>query len=169
MVRSVRGASIWVGLNLATEVFDFIDALHQALPKHLQSKAASIDYGQKGGGKADPYGKAKAIWDGFGEIDWNKFTNVFINQQLTDMGIGLVGMGASHALKFSGAATGSGGVASKPAGLADKYIDGMVERGEITKAEGKVMKENAELPIPKVSYEDGKWTVDISQWGLSFK
>lgn len=164
-VRS-KANKAWIVLNLATEAFDFVDALFKALPDDVQKKTrASIDYGEKGGGKADPYSKARAIWANFDDIDWDKFTNVFINQQLADMAVGMIGMAASHGLKASGAATGSGGIANKPGSQAEKFsdaqIDAQVEAGEISKEEGKALDEADDLPIPQVSYENGQWVVSI--------
>ena len=172
-VRSVANKT-WIVANLATEAFDFIDALFDALPKHCQDKAkASIDYGREGGGNADPWSKAKAAYDCFGEIDWDKFVNNFINQQLQDMTIGMLGMMSQKYLKMTGQATGSGGLVSKPAGTGDDYIDKFVDEqvaaGNMTEEEGKAIKQAGQLPIPEVEYQgDGTWTVTIPQWGLTF-
>ena len=173
-VRSVANRA-WIVLNLATEGFDFIDALFGALPKDCQKAAKpTIDYGPKGGGKADPYAKAQAVWNCFGEIDWDKFVNNFINQQLTDMAVGMIGMTAGRYLKMTGQATGSGGLASKPTATADDFleawVDEKVKSGEISKEQGDAILEGGKLPIPQVSYAgDGVWEVNIEAWGLTFR
>lgn len=122
-VHSKKGTSIaWIGLNLATEVFDFIDALFNGLPDEvIKETRATYDYGARGGGNADPYAKARAIWDHFDEMDWSKAINAFINNQVEDMVVGTLGVIAGSANKAGNLVTGGGGaVSGRPQGfLAD--------------------------------------------------
>lgn len=157
-VRS-KANKAWIVLNLATEVFDFIDALFKGLPEHIRKQIeATIDYGKEGGGKADPYAKLKAIWDNWEHMDWDAAMTAFINNQIEDMVVGGIGAAATHANKASGAATGGGGaVIGRPSGTA---ADAQEAAGQ----------QPDQLPIPTVAYnaETGRWevTVPLDKAGL---
>lgn len=157
-VRS-RFNKAWIVLNAATEVFDFIDAMYKGLPEECKA-SASIDYGEEGGGKADPYSKALAIYNCFDKMDWDKAINAFINNQVEDMVVGSIGMLASHANKVSGAATGGGGAVNlRPQKLADEAQKKHLEEQGFKGADA----QPDQLPIPVVEFnpETGKWEVTI--------
>lgn len=153
-----RFAFTWAALNLATEWFDFIDSLFQGLPEDVRrATGATIDTGRKGGGNADPYAKARAIYEHFDEIDWNAATKAFLNNQIEDMAYGLLGTAGSKANAGIGAATGTGGaVFSRPGKFADAAA---AQEGE-----------EFELPVPTLewNYETGAWelTIPLSKAGF---
>ena len=154
----------WIVLNLATEAFDFVDALFAGLPDHCKKQA---------GQSPNPYQKARAVYNCFDEMDWSKFVNAFINQQITDMVVGGIGMVSTMGLKFSGATSGSGYISRNLAErehASDMAIKAKLDAGEITKEEAQELDMLDNVPIPVVTFneETGSWEVSIEQWGLTF-
>lgn len=81
----------------ATELIDYIDAVHDALPKKHQAKARFIE-GGLGWRKASPQAKAQAVWQNFGELDWNDVAINLIKNEVGDRILGRANAKADAAL-----------------------------------------------------------------------
>lgn len=89
----------WVAGNFLTESFDFIDAMYGALPQKRKERGAN------------PYRKAELLWEHNDEMDWAQAFENYINNQLQDMQIGLMGQVVTRGQKairepIGGASTG---------------------------------------------------------------
>ena len=101
-VRSVSGAG-WGVLNFVTEAMDFVDVLHDSLPKKCQAKKKTrADY-QRG---ITPHAKAQAIYDCFEEIDLATAITNYINNQFEDAVYGTLGAQTGRASRNFGVSTG---------------------------------------------------------------
>ena len=91
-------------LGQATELGDVVEALHEALPKHLKAKA------KKHGGKWVPPSfkrKLGAVMNGGGAIDFKKAMEALINNQIEDTAYGALGKGAGKGNKAMNKPTGT--------------------------------------------------------------
>lgn len=92
-VRTVAGAG-WAIINLFTEGLDFLDVLHNALPKKNRAKGYN------------PYDKAAAVYEHLDKIDIALAVENFINNQIEDYIYGTMGKATSKAQKTIGSPTG---------------------------------------------------------------
>lgn len=69
----------------ATEVNDFIDAMHRALPEEFRAQA---HYSQGRWWNASPVQKAKAVWTNIEHLDWTKAAMNLAVNEVTDRALG---------------------------------------------------------------------------------
>ena len=74
---SVAGRVVWGIVNFITESFDFLDAIHRALPYKLQAKPRK-------GHAVTPIEKAERVWKHLDEVDMAKAVENFVNNQVED-------------------------------------------------------------------------------------
>ena len=163
--RQFKGASVitvapkaWAMINLATEAVDFVDAMHDALPKECKSKGDPVVYKRKDGKgfvfsnkKLDPMRKLGDIYRCWDHFDKDKAIENYVNNQIEDFAYGAVNTG--KASKDLGVTTG----ADRATRIGERATsDAYDERDE----------EAPRIELPKVVYDQpsGQWRLEFQQW-----
>lgn len=108
-LRSAMGTRLSLTLGAVGEVGDFIECLHDALPKKYQAKAerAYRPETYKGAApfktrKASLKRRTKAVYDHFGRIDWLKASRCLEKNMVEDFVIGTAGKAVARAANRAG-------------------------------------------------------------------
>lgn len=100
-IRSGYAGVAFLALNFATEAHDAIEAFWRTIPARFRTKA-------RRGAKVSHMDMLSDLYDFFGEVDWARGVENFINNQIEDYAYGQVGRVAGKASRGVGVTTGLG-------------------------------------------------------------